>query len=249
MRALTRKLLRDAWHYRGQMTAIAAVVACGIATFVALRSMHGHLRGSQRAYYASARFADVFAPVRRAPLRVVQELQALRGVANVDARIVADVVADVPRLAEPAVVRLVSVPVPRTTSLNEVHLSEGRWPVPANEDEVVASRAFAAANGLALGDSIGVVLNGRWRWLRIVGTGVSPEYVYEIAAASLFPDNRRFGVLWMGRASLAAAFDLAGAFNDLALTLAPGVVPASVLEAVDTLLAPFGSVPGLVLAR
>ncbi len=242
MRALTRKLLRDAWHYRGQMTAIAAVVACGIATFVALRSMHGHLRGSQRAYYASARFADVFAPVRRAPLRVVQELQALRGVANVDARIVADVVADVPRLAEPAVVRLVSVPVPRTTSLNEVHLSEGRWPVPANEDEVVASRAFAAANGLALGDSIGVVLNGRWRWLRIVGTGVSPEYVYEIAAASLFPDNRRFGVLWMGRASLAAAFDLAGAFNDFALTLAPGVVPASVLEAVDTLLAPFGSV-------
>lgn len=242
MRALTRKLVRDAWHYRGQMFAIGAVVACGIATFVALRSMHGHLRQSQDAYYASARFADVFAPVRRAPLRVVQEVQAVHGVASVDARIVADVVADVPGLAEPAVVRLVSVPVPRSIALNEVHLAEGRWPDVANDDEVVASRAFASANALSLGDSVGVVLNGRWRWLRIVGTGVSPEYVYEIAGASLFPDNRRFGVLWMGRPSLAAAFDLAGAFNDLAITLAPGVAPEPVIEQIDTLLAPFGAV-------
>ena len=58
MTVLARKLRRDAWHYRGQMTAIAAVVACGIATFVALRSMHGHLRASRDAYYATARLWD-----------------------------------------------------------------------------------------------------------------------------------------------------------------------------------------------
>lgn len=242
MRALNRKLWRDAWHYRGQMTAIAAVVACGIALFVSLRSMNGYLRTSRDAYYTRSHFADVFVPVRRAPMRMVQQVAAIPGVAVVEPRIVVDVVADVPRLAEPAVVRLVSIPVPRASALNEVYLSTGRWPSVGQADEVVASRAFAAANALAIGDSVGVVMSGRWRRLRIVGTGISPEYVYEIAGASIFPDNRRFGVLWMGRASLAAAFDLEGAFNDLAISLSAGTDPRPVIEAVDTLLAANGSV-------
>ena len=241
MPALTRKLMRDAWHYRGQMGAIAAVVACGIATFVSLRSMHGHLRQSRDAYYASSRFANVFVSLRRAPMQAVERVRAIRGVAAVDARVVMEVVADVPRLAEPAVVRLVSIPVPRITALNDVHLAAGRWPEASRDDEVIVSRAFASANALALGDSVGVVLNGRWRWLRIVGVGVSPEYVYEIASGGLFPDNRRFGVLWMAQAALAAPFDLVGAFNDLTLALAPEVPVAPVLEAVDTLLAPYGT--------
>ncbi len=242
MRALNRKLWRDAWHYRGQMTAIAAVVACGIAVFVSLRSMNGYLRTSRDAYYTRSHFADVFVPVRRAPMRIVQQVAAIPGVAAVEPRIVVDVVADVPRLAEPAVVRLVSIPVPRASALNEVYLATGRWPSVGQADEVVASRAFAAANALAIGDSVGVVMSGRWRRLRIVGTGISPEYVYEIAGASIFPDNRRFGVLWMGRASLAAAFDLEGAFNDLAISLSAGTDPRPVIEAVDTLLAANGSV-------
>lgn len=241
MRPLTRKLLRDAWHYRGQMTAIAAVVACGIATFVSLRSMHGHLRTSRDAYYASSRFAHVFVSLRRAPEQLAERLRAIGGVATVDTRVVMEVVADVPRLAEPAVVRLVSIKVPRADALNEVHLAAGRWPDASRDDEVIASRAFATANTLALGDSVGVVLNGRWRWLRIVGVGISPEYVYEIASGGLFPDNHRFGVLWMARGALSPPFDLVGAFNDLTLSLAPDAHVASVLEAVDTLLAPYGA--------
>lgn len=242
MRALDRKLWRDAWHYRGQMAAIAAVVACGLALFVSLRSMNGYLRASRDAYYRTSRFADVFVSVRRAPMRAADEVRRIAGVGQVDARIVSDAVADVPGLAEPAVVRLVSIAVPRLPALNELHLSTGRWPVAGHDFEVVASRAFATANRLQVGDSVGVVLNGRWRQLRIVGIGISPEYVYEITGASIFPDNRRFGVLWMGRGALAAAFDLEGAFNDLAIALAPGADEQAVIDAVDARMAPHGSV-------
>ncbi|HEX6316073.1 MAG TPA: hypothetical protein VFZ73_14480, partial [Gemmatimonadaceae bacterium] len=69
MRALDRKLLRDAWHYRSQLGAIVAVVTCGVALFVALRSMNGHLRRSRDAFYDQFRFADVFVPLKRAPSR------------------------------------------------------------------------------------------------------------------------------------------------------------------------------------
>jgi putative ABC transport system permease protein len=83
-------------------------------------------------------------------------------------------------------------------------------------------------------------VRGRWRSLRIVGTAISPEYVYEIGPGALFPDNRRYGVLWMARPAVAAAFDLEGSFNDLALTLAPGAVERDVVARLDRLLARWG---------
>lgn len=242
MRALDRKLLRDAWHYRGQFAAIIAVVACGVALFVSLRSMNGFLRGSRDRYYAEYRFADVFAPLKRAPLDVARRAALIDGVRAAEPRIVFDVTLDVPALAEPAIGRLVSIPVPRAPMLDEVHLFTGRWPTTAGTTEVLASVAFSRANGLAPGDSVGAVLNGRWRWLRIVGTAISPEYVYEIGPGSVFPDNRRFGVLWMGRDALADAFGMQGTFNDLTLTVARGTAVPAVIDDVNRLLARYGGV-------
>ena len=242
MAPLHRKLWRDAWHYRGQLAAIIAVATCGIALFVTMRSMNGYLRESRESYYAQFRFADIFAQVRRAPARVARDVASLPGVAAVDDRIVFDVVADVPGLAEPAVARLVSIPVPQVPALNEVHLTAGRWPSADRLNEVVASRAFSTANRLQPGDSVGAVMNGRWQWLRIVGVGISPEYVYEIGSANIFPDNRRFGVLWMGREALETAFDLQGAFNDLAVRVAPGASRPQVLLEVDRAIERFGGI-------
>jgi putative ABC transport system permease protein len=237
---LDRKLLRDAWHYRGQVAAIVAVVTCGVALFVTLRSMNDYLRGSRDRYYARYRFADLFAPLKRAPSAVGRTAALLPGVRAAEPRIVFDVTLDVPGLPEPAVGRLLSIPVPRAATLNELYVVRGRWPAPERPDEAVASAAFCRANDLAPGDSVGAVLNGRWHWLHIVGTAISPEYVYEIGTSGVFPDSRRFGVLWMGRDALADAFDMQGAFNDLTLMLAPGASRAAVIEEVDRVLAPYG---------
>jgi putative ABC transport system permease protein len=237
MRAVSRKLLRDAWHYRSQLAAIVAVVTCGVALFVALRSMNGHLRRSRDAFYDRYRFADVFVPIKRAPQDVAGAAADIPGVASVAARIVMEATIDVPGLDEPAVGRLVSIPVPRVASLNEPHLLSGRWPLPL---KVLFCVAFARANRLLPGDSLGAVLHGRWRWLHITGTAISPEYIYEIGGAAIFPDNKRFGVLWMGHDALAATFDLAGAFNDLSVTLAPGANEDEVIEDLDRLFRPYG---------
>ncbi|MCQ7030033.1 hypothetical protein MRO55_26390, partial [Escherichia coli] len=77
------------------------------------------------------------------------------------------------------------------------------------------SLAFAEANQLNPGDQLSVVINGRWAELRIVGVAMSPEFVYEIRPGDLFPDSRHFGVMWMGREALGAAFNMEGAFNDV----------------------------------
>jgi putative ABC transport system permease protein len=241
LRAIHRKVLRDLWHLRSQMLAVAVVMACGIAMFVTLRSMHGWLRGTMNQYYSEYRFADVFANARRVPETVGRELAAIPGVAGVRTRVVMDVTLDLPGLDEPGTGRLVGIPEHRTPILNDLYLKMGRYLSPGRPDEVLASDAFARANGLRVGDSIAAVIHGRWQRLRIVGIALSPEFVYEIrGVGDIFPDNRRFGVLWIGEQALGAAFEMEGAFNDVALALAPGASEADVIEAVDDLLTPFG---------
>ena len=64
---LDRKLLRDLWEMKGQALAIAAVVAAGVTMFVMYLSNFDSLRRTRDEYYETARFADVFATLKRAP--------------------------------------------------------------------------------------------------------------------------------------------------------------------------------------
>jgi putative ABC transport system permease protein len=240
VRALSSKLLRDLWHLRGQVTAIALVVASGVAVVVTTRSAYESLALSQAEYYAAYRFADVFALLERAPETLRARIAAVPGVAAVETRIVAEVTLDVPGLSEPAIGRLVSVPERRVPILCDLHLRAGRWIDPGRRDEVLVSEAFAEANGLRPGDALGAVLHGRWERLRIVGVALSPEYVYEIRGDSLFPDNRRFGVIWISRDALGPPFEMEGAFNDVALRLTADASEEEVIARLDRLLERYG---------
>jgi putative ABC transport system permease protein len=238
---LDRKVLRDLWHLRGQMAAVALIVACGVASIVTIRTAYDSLRGSLDAYYRDYRFADVFASLRRAPNALATRIGALPGVAAVQTRVVAHVTLAVPGLAEPATGRLVSVPETRAPMLNDLHLRQGRYLAAGRPDEVIASEQFAQANRLQVGDTLGAIINGRWQRLRIVGIALSPEFVYQISPGWFFPDDKRYGVFWMGHDALATAFDLQGGFNDVALRLLPGADEADVIAGLDRLLAPYGA--------
>ncbi|MDX2242918.1 MAG: FtsX-like permease family protein [Leptolyngbyaceae cyanobacterium bins.302] len=241
MLALDRKLFRDLLHLWGQIFAIALIVACGIASFVAMQTAYESLQLSQSTYYEQYRFAQVFGQLKRAPDSLVEQIQAIPGVAQVQPRVVVDVTLDVPAQQEPVTGRLVSIPAQQTPMLNDLFIRQGRYIEAGRGDEVLVSEAFAKANRLQLGDRLGAVINGRWQSLQIVGFALSPEYVYEIRAGDLLPDNQRFGVLWMERKALGTAFNLDGAFNDVALSLSPGANPVEVIFQLDRLLEPYGA--------
>ena len=238
---LRRKLLRDLWAMKGQAAAIAAVIGSGVTMFVTYHSNFDSLRRTQAAYYDRYRFADVFASAKRAPLHLEGRIAAIPGVARVELRVVADVTLDVPGHAEPATGRLISVPAPGRPRLNDLFLRRGRWIEPGRPDEILASEAFALTHGLGPGDQLAAIINGRKRWLTIVGLALSPEYVYVIPPGELIPDDRRFGIFWMERRALASAFDMEGGFNDVALKLMPGASEAEVMARLDALLAPYGA--------
>ena len=242
MHVLDRKLLRDLWHLKGQVIAIALVVACGVATFVMALGTLGSLEGTRTAYYERYRFAHVFATIKRAPDSLTAAISQIPGVARVETRIVKDVLLDVPNLAEPATGRLVSIPERGRPILNDLTLRSGRYIATGRVDEVLVSEAFAVANDLVSGDHVLAIVNGRKRKLMITGIALSPEYIYSVGTGVIVPDDRRFGILWMSRDALAAAFDLDGAFNSVALSLLRSVNTQGVIERLDQLLKRYGGI-------
>jgi putative ABC transport system permease protein len=238
--ALNRKMFRDLLVMKGQAFAISLVVAAGVAMFVMYLSNFDSLRRTQRAYYESQRFADVFVTLKRAPLRVAESLAAIPGVAAVETRVAANVTLDVPGLAEPASGRLVSLPAHSRPQVNDVFLRRGRWVNPARPDEVLASEAFVEAHGFNLGSQVTAIINGRARRLTIVGIALSPEYIYSLRPGEIVPDDRRFGVFWMERRALASAFDMDGGFNDAAFLLTPDASADEVIARIDLSLESYG---------
>jgi putative ABC transport system permease protein len=240
VKALHRKLLRDLWGIKSQALAIGAVIAVGVMVFTMYLSTFRSLRLTQETYYERNRFAEVFAGLKRAPRSLLPRVEAIPGVGRADARVVAQVTLDVPEVEEPATGMLISVPVPDRATLNDVVLTGGRYLEPGRAGEVLVSEGFALANDLEPGDSVAAILNGRRQELEIVGIALSPEYVYAIRAGDLFPDDRRFGIFWMEERALANAFDMEGAFNDLALTLERGASEPEVIARLDRLLERYG---------
>jgi putative ABC transport system permease protein len=240
VRALDRKLLRDLWQMKGQSAAIGAVVAAGVAMFVMYLSNFESLQRTRANYYQTARFADVFAMLKRAPSSLERRIAGIPGVDVVATRVVADVTLDVPGMSEPGTGRLISLPERGRPPLNDVYLRRGRWIDPTRADEVLASEMFVDAHGFQPGDQVAAIINGRRRSLTIVGVALSPEYVYAIRPGELVPDKRQFGIFWMGRRALASAFNMEGGFNDVSLLLSRGASVPEVIAQLDRLIAPYG---------
>lgn len=239
MSLLDRKLLRDLWSLRAQVITIALLIGTGVTMLVGSVGTYTSLQASQETYYRDSRFADVWAEIERAPRALLQQLQETPGVGLVEARVVRDVRVDWPRSDFVVAGRVVSLPRTGQPLLSRLTLAKGRWVEPGR-DEVLVGAAFAEAWSVRPGDPIRLILNGRLATFTVAGVAYSPEYVFAARPGNPLPDDRTFVVLWAAEDVVATAFDMQGAFNALAATLAPGASERAVVSAWDEMLARHG---------
>lgn len=247
MKALDRKLLRDLRLMWSQALTIALVVASGIGGFLTTLSAVDSLALARERFYADGRFADVFAGVKRAPDALVETLRALPGVADVQTTTEQAVRVQLDGSSEPVIGQLIGLRRDRPLRMNRVTLRRGiaedptlspGAPLAGGALPVWVSEAFAEARRLQPGSELSALINGRQRTLRVAGIALSPEYIF--AGLWGMPDQRGFGVFWVDHEALAAAYDMAGAFNRVAIKLAPGADERAVIDGLQRLLAPYG---------
>ena len=247
MRALNTKLWRDLRRLWPQVLTIALVVAIGVAGFVGMFSVHASLQNARDNFYRDNRMADLFIRVQRAPLQLQARLQAVPGVADIQLNVVHDAQLALPDAQAPVTARFVGLDLARVQAqsqgLNTLSLRSGRWPEPGRMLEAVVNERFAQARQLQPGDRLQTLLNGQLQTIHLVGTVISPEYVF--ASRGGAPDDKSFGVWWIDHQRMAQVFDMQGAFNQAFFRLherAPSPATlAQTMAHIDALLAPYGT--------
>ena len=238
---LDRKLIRDLWRMKGQAVAIAVVMALGVMMQVMMSGLVSSLDETRRGYYERYRLADIVAPVTRAPNHVLHQIAALPGVGAVEGRVSGAALIDLAGQAVPLQAQALSLPYEGDSALNAIRLEAGRLFERGRPDEAVLLDSFAAAHGLRPGDTLSATMNGALRAFRITGLARAPEFLYTAAPGEMVPDDSRFGVLWLSPATMEAAFDMDGAFNQALVGLARGAEEAPVIDAIDRLLDRYGA--------
>ncbi len=240
MQALDKKLFRDFKRLWVQGVAIALVLACGVMLLLTSFGMYQALEDTRTAYYERNRFADIWVDTRRAPESLLPEIRAIDGVYAAEPRVSGLAILDIEGRAESAVGRIFSWPEDDAPLLNVPLLRSGRYPAPTATGEVLVNEPFADANGFDIGATFHANLNGQRRALTIVGTVLSPEFIYTLGPGALLPDNESFGIIWMPERAAAAAFDMDGAFNTLAVRITQDANEDNVIDRIDTVLEPYG---------
>lgn len=223
-----------------QVITIALVLASGVAALITFMSTQQSLKQTQNLFYHEGRFADVFADLKRAPLSLEKNLNQIPGVVSLETRIAKDFLLHIPGRVESAVGHFISIPDQGETRLNRLYLRKGRLLDPKKTDEVIISEGFAEANDFKPGDPIAAIVNGRYKNFTIVGTALSPEYIYAIRGEAVIPDDRQFGIFWTSQKGLEAALDMDGSFNSLSLILGPGSSTREVMDHLDGWLIKYG---------
>jgi len=225
---------------KGQVFAITLVVVSGVATFIMFITTMHSLDRTRNSFYNDYNFSDVFVNLKRAPESLKEKIKEVPGVNQVETRVSAYVKLDISGFAEPVTGHIVSVPDDGKPLLNRLYIRKGRLPDPSKDNEVVINETFAHAHGFNLSDQFAAVINGKWKKLTITGIALSPEFVLVMRPYAMSPDFKRYGILWMSRKAISKAYNMDGAFNDIALTLYPGAKVSDVLRELDNIVERYG---------
>ncbi len=237
---LFKKMLRDLAENKGAYIACSIIIIIGIMIFTSFTQVMGNLRLSQEAFYSEQNFADGFAQVQAMPLAEIKKLEDIRGIEEIQGRMVRDVKVLFPDREENVYLRLISIDPTQENPINGMELMKG---IPLNEREtnIWVDNKFYEANNLELNQEISIVASGKKRDLRVVGIGRSPEFIYALRTSSdLYPDPETFGIAFIPLEIMGTFFPEGAVVNDIVFTLRPGVSYEDVEEQLEPELKPYG---------
>ncbi len=215
-RVMLRKLARDLLRRKGSLLALVVIAAIGVGSFVGMASVYRDMAAARAVYYREYRLADFAVDLKRAPRWAVHSVEQLPNVQAARGRVSLAVLIDLPGVEEPISGRALSMPTERRSVINDILLRSGIWFSGTSDREVIVNEAFARENDLRPGSRLKVLLLDKQHDLLVVGTAMSPEFVYVMPpGGGLAPDPKRFGVLYLGEDFLAKSCDLDGAYNQI----------------------------------
>jgi putative ABC transport system permease protein len=201
----------------GTLASVVLIIAIGTGSYIGLRSSQRILERSQANYYRDRKLADFWIHVKKAPLTSLDRVASEPEIAELHGRVVFDVILDLPGVTRPLGGRLISTPERMfEETINGLYLVRGSGFSPTRDEEVIISDAFARSHDLQIGDRVKVILNRKRESFTIVGTAISPEYVYMVRGpGDIVPDARHFCVMYVKDRFARDVLDFKNACNEI----------------------------------
>ncbi len=214
---LNRKLVRDVAASGWQYFAVAIMVALGVTFFNASYATYVNLKSSYDLSYRNLNFEDFGIQFHSAPTRAAERVRRIPGVIGVEARLVEDVGLELSdQTSKKYVGRLISIPVDRTPSVDNVKLVTGRALSKINAREILIEAAFAKFHSIKPGNVVTAVWGATRIKLRVVGIVQSPEYLYVVRSKQeLMAMPSTFGVMFVSQDVLGPLVGKEGTVNEL----------------------------------
>lgn len=233
-------MLRDLKDNKGSYFACIVIMVLGILIFTCFSMVVDNLKLSQDTFYNQENFADGFVKVRALPYDKVKSLENIKGIAQIEGRIVQDVQVHAPKKSQNIYLRLVSLDPTNPTPINGVHLTQG-IPLKHKTMDIWLDNNFLVANNLELNDTIDIIVEGKIRTINIVGAGMSPEFIYALrTSADIYPSPETFGIAFIPLDVMETFFPDQGMYNDLVFKLVPGVKYDTIKDQLQDALKPYG---------
>lgn len=219
---LFKKMLRDLLENKGAYFACTVIITIGLIIFTAFSIVSDNLFLSRNTFYHNQNFAEGFAEVERMPREKIKELSSLPGIAQIEGRLIKDVLVLFPDRTDNVYLRIVSVDPESPNPINGVLLDKG-IPLATGRMNIWVDNNFLEANDLELNQEIEIIAEGRKRSLQIVGSGKNPEFIYAMrTAGELYPDPQTFGIAYIPYEMTKTLFKENGMINNIVFTLKPG---------------------------
>ena len=193
--ALSRKLIRDIWKNRMQFLAVILLCALGTWLFSGLDAAWRMIDLSANTYFEEQNLADLWVTLQPVDRQTLKTIELTDGVERLQARATVNMDTDLDNDSS-----LMVTAIDRPSEINIPLMYEGE-PLADNDLRgCLLDDAFAKANNLHPGDSIGLKWQGQtWRYV-IRGTCLSPEYV--ALSKNLLKDSSTYGFVIVNHDSI-----------------------------------------------
>ena len=237
---LFRKMRRDLLEQKGAYAACVVVIAIGLMMYSSMSIVMDNLTLSKDRFYSNQNFAEGFAEVQAIPYNQIERLKNIEGIHDVQGRLIKDVRAIMPDSDDNVYLRLVSMDTSQAKVLNDVLLVEG-ISLSDNSMNMWVDNKFFEANNLLLNDQINFVTEGKLQTFQVIGTGMSPEFIYALRTMSeIYPNPKTFGIGYLPLSVMKNLFQEKDSVNNIVFTLVPGTSFEEVKSFLELELKPYG---------
>lgn len=243
MGILSRKIWRYIFRNLGQFLAAAAVVMGGIIVYVSMSSSYYNLGQAREDFYRENRFADYYFQFVKAPDGVVKQIERVDGVNHVSGRIQKDL-SVIKENNERATARVVSYNLPMEEELNQITVVQGRGfeqNRSSGSTEVVLDPKYLKANNLGWGDEITAIVEGKEVFFTVVGSAISPEFIYAMKDnADILPDPQKFGIFMVEKQQAQQLLNMQGQINQILIEFDSEADQTAAINTIKEILRPYG---------